>query len=166
MKSLYGTRDAGANWHLAYSSFLRRIGMTQGAANPCHFREAGRDLRGLVHGDDFLFTGTLDNLNWLRKQFEGEYACKVDIIGYGPGLARSARFLNRVVTYTDQGIEFEADQRLAEAIVHGMDLNGSHTSAVPGTKPKPIPKAEHQQMMERRLGGEGGSNCVIANLKA
>ena len=48
----------------------------------------------------------------------------------------------------------------------GMDLKDSNTSAVPGTKPKPIPKAEHQKMMERRLEGEGGSNCVIANLKA
>ena len=95
--------------------------MTQGAANPCHFREAGRDLRGLVHGDDFLFTGTRDNLEWRRKHFEDEYACKIEIIGYGLDVASSARFLNRVITYTRNGIEFEADQRLAEAIIDGMD---------------------------------------------
>ena len=56
-KSLYGTRDAGANWHLAYSKFLKRIGMIQCAANPCHFIDEARGLRGVVHGDDFLFTG-------------------------------------------------------------------------------------------------------------
>ena len=166
LKSLYGTRDAGANWHLAYSSFLQRIGMTQGTANPCHFREAGRNLRGLVHGDDFIFTGTRQNLEWLRKHFEDEYACKIEIIGYGPDVASSARFLNMVITFTRDGVDFEADQRLAEAIVQGMDLQDSSTAAVPGTKPKPIPKAEHQKMMERRLGGEDGRNCVIANLKA
>ena len=53
-KSLYGTRDAGANWHAAYSEFLCRIGFSQGVANPCHFNQADRALKGLVHGDDFL----------------------------------------------------------------------------------------------------------------
>ena len=39
--SLYGTRDAGANWHLAYSSFLRRIGMAQGAPLAILWRQEG-----------------------------------------------------------------------------------------------------------------------------
>ena len=120
----------------------------------------------MVHGDDFLFTGTRENLEWLRKHFEKEYACKIEVIGYGPDVASSARFLNRVISFTRDGIEFEPDQRLVEAIIEGMDLKGSNSVLTPGSKPKPVPKAEHQRMMERRLGGEDGSNCVIANLKA
>merc|ERR1712155_167572 len=119
--------------------------MTQGAANPCHFREARRGLKGIVHGDDFLFTGTAEDLLWLRQKFEKQYACKVDVIGYGPHVSNSARFLNRVITFGQDGIEFEPDQRLVEAIIEGLGLRGSNTVSVPGTKPKPVPRSEHQQ---------------------
>merc|ERR1711884_669359 len=50
LKSLYGTRDAGANWHREYTGFLQGIGMKQGVTNPCHFTLLDRCLRGLVHG--------------------------------------------------------------------------------------------------------------------
>ena len=89
--------------------------------NPCHFFNESRTLKGIVHGDDFLFTGTPTELGELRKAFEDRYECKVEVIGFGKGVSRSARFLNRVITYTEGGIEFEADQRLVEALVH--DLN-------------------------------------------
>ena len=144
LKSLYGTRDAGANWHAAYSAFLKRVGLCQGVANPCHFSSAERLLKGLVHGDDFLFTGSLKQLQWLRTQFEAEYECKVEMIGIGPDLPKSARFLNRVITFTDKGIEFEGDQRLVEALVDGLQLTGANLSPCPGSKPMPIPKSEHQ----------------------
>ena len=75
-QSLYGTRDAGANLHAAYSAFLKRIGFSQGIANPCHFNQSDRALKGLVHGDDFLFTGTTDQLKWLQGQFEMNMSAK------------------------------------------------------------------------------------------
>ena len=163
--SLYGTQDAGANWHKAYSDFLKSIGMRQGIANPCHFTNLEKGLRGIVHGDDFLFTGALEDLRQLQKKFESQYACKVEIIGNSPGMPKSARFLNRVITFCSDEIQFEADQRLAEAIIKGMEVDDGTAYPYPGTKPKPVTKAAQQQAMERRIGSEGGG-CVIANLKA
>ena len=46
-----------------------------------------------------------------------------------------------------------------------LGLTQCTTCPSPGTKPKPVTKAAHQQMMERRLGTIEGSDCVIANLK-
>ena len=109
--------------------------MTQGVANPCHFMHSGRRIRGVVHGDDFLFTGTRAQLQWLREAFESEYACKVDLIGFGKNVPNSARFLNRVVSFTEGGIEFEPDQRLIEAIVDGLGLRDSKTCTAPGSAP-------------------------------
>ena len=103
-----------------------------------------------------MFTGTAQELNWLRQAFEKQYECKVAIIGRSKGVERSARFLNRVITYTESGIEFEADQRLIEALVDDLGLEGCNTCPAPGTKPKPVRKAEHQAMMERRLGNTEG----------
>merc|ERR1711884_291175 len=99
-------------------------------------------------------------------QFEGKYECKVELIGYDKSLAKSARFLNRVITFTDQGVEFEADQRLVEALIEGLGIRDANTSPCPGSKPKPIPKSDHQVILEKRLAGEGGSDCIIANLKS
>ena len=63
-------------------------------------------------------------------------------------------------------MEFEADQRLVEALVHGLQLEDGNTASSPGTKPKPISKQEQQGMMEKRLRSIEGGNCTIANLKA
>ena len=96
--------------------------MVQGTANPCHFLEKGRNVRGVVQGDDFLFNGTKAQLTWLRHQFEKEYECKIELIGHGKGLQKSAGFLNRVISFSESGIEFEPDQRLVEAIVEGLGV--------------------------------------------
>ena len=49
-QSLYGTRDAGANWHEEYSNFLKSIDLLQGSTNPCHFFSGDHTLKGIVHG--------------------------------------------------------------------------------------------------------------------
>ena len=134
--------------------------------NPCHFYSKDFELKGIVHGDDFLFTGTAAQLEWLRQKFEKEYETKIEVIGYGPNIANSARFLNRVITFGKEGIEFEPDQRLVEAMIDGLGLKGSSAVTTPGTKPKPVPRSQQQMMMERRLSAEDGQNCVIANLKS
>ena len=108
-KSLYGTRDAGSNWHAAYSGFLRDIGFQQGSANPCHFINRSVSIKGVVHGDDFLFVGSRKSLQDLQKKFQDQYECKVELIGPEPDMPKSARFLNRVVSYTKDAIEFEGD---------------------------------------------------------
>ena len=123
-------------------------------------------MKGLVHGDDFLFTGTYKELQQLSKSFENEYACKIELIGLRKGHKRTARFLNRVITYSAKGVEFEGDQRLVEALVEGLGLEGGKPVSAPGTKPTPVTKGEHQKVMERRLGDQGGGDCVIANMKA
>ena len=119
-----------------------------------------------MHGDGFVFTGLRSQLEWLIKQFGKEYSCKTELIGMDADLPKSARFLNRVISFSDDGINFEADQRLVEAIVDGLAIKGGNTCPYPGTKPKPIQKSEQQATMERRLAGEDGGNCTIANLKA
>ena len=104
-------------------------------------------------------------MEWLRRQFEGRYDCKVEVAGFGKDVGRSVRFLNRVITYVDGGIEWEADQRLVEALINDLDLKQGNTSPAPGSKPKPIARAEHQAMMEMSLEGEQGGDSFIANFK-
>ena len=55
--SLYGTREAAANWVTAYAAILTEAGFTVGKYSAQHFHHEQRDLAVSVHGDDFSCTG-------------------------------------------------------------------------------------------------------------
>ena len=50
-RCFYGTRDASARWE------VKQMGFVRGKASPCCYRHTTRDLRCVVHGDDFVFIG-------------------------------------------------------------------------------------------------------------
>ena len=79
--SLYGTRDAAFNWECAYSAYLAKLGFSRGAASPCHFLHASRQLRILVHGDDFVVVGPNGEVDDFIKQMSDQYPCKSEKIG-------------------------------------------------------------------------------------
>eukprot|EP00975_Prorocentrum_lima_P047230 9876604-Prorocentrum_lima.AAC.1 len=56
-RSLYGTRAAPARWEALYTSVLESFGFVRGKASACCFYNAKIDVRCVVHGDDFTFTG-------------------------------------------------------------------------------------------------------------
>ena len=64
IKSLYGTRDAAQNWEEEYIGFMNDIGFDSGKASPCLFHHADREIRAVVHGDDFTLLGHRDDLDW------------------------------------------------------------------------------------------------------
>ena len=59
---------------------------------------------------------------------------KVQILGPGPGQKKEVRVLNRVIRWTDGGLEFEADQRHAEMVVRDLGLENAKAVATPGTR--------------------------------
>jgi hypothetical protein len=76
-----------------------------------------------VHGDDFTMLGWEEDLDWFRKQIQERFEVKVKgRIGPGKEDEKSMRVLNRIVEWTEQGIEYETDQRHAEIIVRDLGL--------------------------------------------
>ena len=49
--SMYGTRDAAANWAAEYGATLIAAGYVQGIASPCIFHHSDHDTTIMVHGD-------------------------------------------------------------------------------------------------------------------
>ena len=68
--SLYGTRDASANWQDEVAKCMREWGFITGKYNPCMFHHPVKGLLCLVHGDDFVSTGGADELAWLKKKLQ------------------------------------------------------------------------------------------------
>ena len=130
-QSLYGTRDAAANFQKEVKKFMTRIGFKVGHYNPCTYRHAHRDLRTFVHGDDFVTEGRREDCDWFKKKLEGRFEIKTKMVGLRADEVREERILNRVIRVTGKGWEMEADQRHADIIIHRMNLKGANGVKTP-----------------------------------
>ena len=127
-KSLYGTRDAPANWEATILRVMTLLGFTQGRSNSCLYFHPVREIRVEVHGDDFTGLGAKDQLEWFAKELGKHWT--VETRGYlgppgMPGTKQSIDILNRLVTWTERGIELEADPRHVELILREMGCEGA-----------------------------------------
>ena len=133
---MYGTRRAGEGWHNDYSGHLTDdMGFLKGAASSCVFRHPERDLVSSVYGDDFATTGSKEDLDWflgcLQERYELTESAR---LGPGDEDDKEARILNRVVRWTSEGLEYEADPRQVEQLVQDLHLEGAKPLGTPGCK--------------------------------
>ena len=114
-KHMYGTRAAADGWQQEYAGFMRSIGFCQGVASPCVFVHEKRCLAASVHGDDFTTAGPKCELDWFEAQLEAKYELKKGgRLGPGVDDCKELTVLNRVIRWTDKGLEYEADPRQGE----------------------------------------------------
>ena len=76
-KSMYRTRDAAQNWEVEYSSFMITAGFRRGEGMPCVFFNPLRNLRVVVHGDDFTILGHGGSLDWFRLKIQEKFEVKI-----------------------------------------------------------------------------------------
>ncbi len=129
---LYGTRDAAQNWAKEYTNTLRTLGFNVGKATPCSFKHCERELFITVHGDDFTVTGPEEDLRWLETKFSDKYEIKASMLGPDNGMEAEIRVLNRILRWTDEGIEYEPDQRHAELVIREAGMTGARAVSMPG----------------------------------
>ena len=135
--SMYGTRDAPANWQEEIAKNMKSWQFSRGLYNSWTYRHRDRDLQVLVHGDDFVAVGSLDGVTWFKDMLEGRFKIKCHVLGSKPGLEKEGRILNRIIRVTDDGWEYEADQRHAELIVEALGLNDCKSVKTPGEDLQP-----------------------------
>eukprot|EP00973_Karenia_brevis_P037899 5227222-Karenia_brevis.AAC.1 len=86
-------------------------GFVQGKYSPSTYYHREKDLKTLVHGDDFVTSGRREETEWFREQLKKRFQIKSQTIGDGEGEVREGKVLNRIIRKTDRGWEYEADQR-------------------------------------------------------
>ena len=131
--SLYGTRDAAQNWAHEYSTFLIGLGFDQGRSTPCNFHHKGKSIYITVHGDDFTVVGGMRGIRWLSEKMKTKYELKLDILGpkWEDECTQEIRILNRVISWEDQGLTYEPDQRHAEKLVQDMGMTKANQVGTP-----------------------------------
>ena len=128
LQSLYGTRDAAANWAQAYTKVLLDIGFVKGASSPCTFYHPLKNICLAVHGDDFVSAGSLSCLKWLDETLKGSFQIKTEILGEQDGLLKEARLLNRVISWRPEGLVWEPDPRHCELVWKDLGLDPATTN--------------------------------------
>ncbi len=136
LKCMYGTRAAADGWQTEYSTMLvQELGFVQGVSCANVFRHDQHGIKMTVHGDDFAAVGGKRALDWLEREIAQRYECTAQP-RLGPGLqdAKSGVVLNRVVHWTADGLQYEADLRQVERLVQDAGLLGAKAVVTPGVK--------------------------------
>ena len=151
-RHMYGTRAAADGWQEEYSSFLvESLGFVQGTASACLFRQSEKGIALSVHGDDFTAAGSCSALDWFESEMKKHYELTIQPrLGPGRGDAKEAIVLNRVIRWTEHGIEIEADPRQAEKLITECGMEGTNTVATPGVRAG-FEQVEHDKPLEERL---------------
>ena len=80
-KSLYGTRDASANFQEEVRKVMSAAGFRRNRYNPSAYYHAQRQLRTMVHGDDFVTSGPRSQLRWLKGILEARFEVSTTVVG-------------------------------------------------------------------------------------
>ena len=166
--SLYGTRDAAMNWQEEIAKLLVGDGFIRGIYNPCLYWHPKRKVKALVHGDDFVSSGARSAIGGFNKLLKGRFDIKTQVVGPDEkrGEVKEAKILNRVVRWTTEGFELEADQRHAELIVEQLRLSDAKGVVSPGEVEKPSDAEENDEELPKDEAGLFRSIAARANYLA
>ena len=99
------------------------------------FYHKTRDIRVVVHGDDFTAPGADADLDHHEQKLAEHFELKIrGCIGEGCAGPNEIRSLNRCVKLTNEGLIYEADPRHVDALADAFNLtpksSGVGTSGV------------------------------------
>ena len=122
---LYGTRDAAMHWQECVATHLEGRGFVRSRAFPSLYHHEGRNISTLIHGDDYVSVASKEQLVWLKKELEGTFEIKTDLIGHNvkdPDIKGEGKILNRIIKADNDGWKLEADPRHAELLIEEMKI--------------------------------------------
>jgi hypothetical protein len=122
-KAMYGTRDAPQIWQEVVAEVMMRLGFKASLHHPSIYFHLEREIRVIAHVDDFLRTGDEVQMDWLYKELSLEYDLKVQKVSGGSRRNQEAKFLNRTIKLTDEGIQIKGDEKHAQILLRewGME---------------------------------------------
>ena len=107
---------------------VKELGFVSGLCSPCKFYHKERNVRSVIHGDDFTMRGHSKDLDWFRAAIAAKWQVKIkDRIGPAPDV-KVMHVLSTLVEWKTDGIHYEADQRHAQIIVQTLGLEDESKS--------------------------------------
>ena len=132
LRTLYGTRDAAAQWEKYYTDKMEEANFVAGKAIPCVF-EGPDDSCAMVHGDDMVFVGERELLEVTQKKLEKSMLIKRQaMLGLEEGDQQHVRILNRLISYKKGEITYEPDPRHVSIALRDLGLEENSENKVKG----------------------------------
>ena len=145
-------RKAAAGWEEEYAKKFEEEGYKRGIGAPTVFYNEKAETRLVVHGDDFTFSGPRKELMRMRKKMKEWYEIKDrGIMGSGGDEIKEVTILRRILRWTEEGLEYEADGKHVRDLMEAEGLN-ENSKAVVSPVVKPKSKLEDEESEE--LGRE------------
>ena len=108
-----------------------------------------RNISIVVHGDDFTILGMRRDLMWVRDGLAAKFEVgDQTILGTEKCDAQQARILNRILTVTKDGLQYEADPRHDEHLTSALRMHECRFTGVPGVKKRDILSEEESPVEE------------------
>ena len=147
-KAMYGTKDAAQCFDVASENAMIAMGYDTDKFSPNEFHSSSVAMSVFRHGDDVVVSGTRTQQKEFEEQLSKHLIVKhLATLGSCTALGEvtEVRIANRIVRWVKppygsgrERIEYEADPRHAELIIHQLGLSCSSRSvSEPGEKPKP-----------------------------
>ena len=113
-------------------------------SSPVMFYHADRDLVCVVHGDDFVFVGVDEDLDFALESLKSEYELKDrGRLGSGEHDIKEIDMLGRKISYHEWGITWEGDERHRDSVLEYFGTSeGSKPLKKTGCKTKRVEEAE------------------------
>ena len=127
---------------------MKKLGFPQGKSNPCIYYHPARELRTEVHGDDFTTVGSFEDTKWFHTSAAKEWQVVERGILSPPGspnTSQQIRVLNRIVTWSNEGVGWEPDPRHAELIIKWLGIGQ------PGKVKTPLAKASQEERQREEV---------------
>ncbi len=136
LKSMYGTLNAAGEFQDTFNDTLTNtLEHSQGMSNPCLFYDARDDVRLAYHGDDVVAEGEEAGLDAFTSELKPHFDLVVKYtLGPEAHDDKHGVILNRCLTWTAQGILWEADPRHVELVVAELGLMKAKPVFTPGVK--------------------------------
>ena len=152
---LYGCRGAAQAWEDLYAERLVSVGFVRGKRSPVVFYHPGRDVKCVVHGDDFTLEGEGEDLEWIRKEMESWFEIKVRaVLGPEEKDDKETVILGRRVVWKEWGIEYEADPGQREKILEffGFEFGKTRELSTNGSKKEGEFGDEESEVLDKGVG--------------
>jgi hypothetical protein len=165
LKSMYGTRDAAANWESFYTAVLVKAQFVPGAFSPCLFFHKDRQIKVWVHGDDFVPRGRRADVAWLFNILKESLEIRViGILGPRSDDCKEIKILNRIVRWQEVNgestIEYEVDPRHVQILCASLGITSESKSVVtPGVKQPLRDRDPELGAADRTLFRSGTMRC-------
>ena len=95
-------------------------------------------------------------MKWFDGELKKHFELKTEVLGPDAkrGEVQEIKFLNRIITWSDAGIVWEADPRHAELLIEQLNLVGAREVCTPGIKDEVRPRGKKGNKTEDVDGDE------------